>query len=62
MLVTLEGIYKDGHIKLLEYPAGVSEARVLVTLLPKTIQALQETFRDVRVWTLKTKGKDQTTG
>ncbi len=39
MLVTLEGIYKDGQIKLLEYPTGVSEARVLVTLLPKTQEA-----------------------
>ncbi len=35
MLITLEGIYKDGQIKLLEYPENVSEARVLVTLLPK---------------------------
>jgi len=34
MLMTIEGIYKDGKIRLLEQPLGFEEARVLVTLLP----------------------------
>lgn len=35
MLITVEGLYKDGHIELLEQPNGVEQARVLVTLLPE---------------------------
>nr|VFJ58255.1 MAG: hypothetical protein BECKFW1821B_GA0114236_104016 [Candidatus Kentron sp. FW] len=34
MLMTIEGVYKDGRVRLLEQPAGIDEARVLVTLLP----------------------------
>jgi hypothetical protein len=34
MLLTLEGIYKDGKVQLAEMPAGVKQARVLVTFLP----------------------------
>jgi hypothetical protein len=33
MLVTMEGIYRDGKVELTEAPAGVKEARVLVTFL-----------------------------
>jgi hypothetical protein len=34
MLQTIQGIYRDGKVELLAMPAGVSEARVLVTFLP----------------------------
>ena len=33
MLQTVEGIYRDGKIELLEQPAEVSEARVIVTFI-----------------------------
>jgi hypothetical protein len=33
MLQAIEGIYKDGMIKLLETPQGVAESRVIVTFL-----------------------------
>jgi hypothetical protein len=39
MLLTVEGTYKDGKIKLIETPAGVHHARVLVTFLPAEIEA-----------------------
>jgi hypothetical protein len=31
---TVEGIYRDGKIELLETPADLDEARVIVTFLP----------------------------
>lgn len=31
MLTTVEGIYRDGRVELMEQPAGVREARVFVT-------------------------------
>lgn len=34
MLTAIEGIYKDGQVELLEQPAGLREARVIVTFLP----------------------------
>lgn len=34
MLTTVEGIYRDGKIELLQTPASVKAARVLVTFLP----------------------------
>jgi len=34
MLQAVEGIYRDGKVELLEQPAGVTEARVIVTFLP----------------------------
>jgi hypothetical protein len=34
MLTTIQGIYRDGKVELLETPTGVSEAHVLVTFLP----------------------------
>jgi hypothetical protein len=34
MLNTVEGIYRDGRIELLETPAEITEARVIVTFLP----------------------------
>jgi len=33
MLLTVEGTYKDGKVELAETPAGVRQARVLVTFL-----------------------------
>ena len=33
MLLTVEGIYKDGKVELAEMPAGVKQAKVLVTFL-----------------------------
>lgn len=33
MLLTVEGTYKDGKVELTETPAGVKQARVLVTFL-----------------------------
>ncbi len=34
MLHSVEGIYRDGKVELLETPAAVKEARVIVTFLP----------------------------
>lgn len=34
MLNTVEGIYRDGRIELLETPAEITEARGIVTFLP----------------------------
>jgi hypothetical protein len=35
MLNTVEGVYRDGKIELLEKPPNLKEARVIVTFLPK---------------------------
>lgn len=35
MITTVEGIYRQGKIELLEMPVGVHESRVLVTFLSK---------------------------
>ena len=34
MLLTVEGTYRDGKVELAEMPAGVKQAKVLVTFLP----------------------------
>jgi hypothetical protein len=34
MLQAVEGVYREGKVELLEVPAGVQEARVIVTFLP----------------------------
>jgi hypothetical protein len=34
MLKSVEGIYKDGKVELLETPDNVDEARVIITFLP----------------------------
>ncbi len=34
MLTTVEGVYQEGRIELLEQPPGAEGARVLVTFLP----------------------------
>ena len=37
-MLTIEGTYKDGRVELVDAPANVNEARVLVTFLtPKEI-------------------------
>ncbi len=33
MLTTVEGVYRNGKVDLLEQPVGVAEARVIVTFL-----------------------------
>jgi hypothetical protein len=39
---TVEGIYRDGKVELLETPSNVDEARVLVTFLPEGAVNLSE--------------------
>jgi hypothetical protein len=34
MLKSIEGVYKNGRVELLDEPAGIDEARVIVTFLP----------------------------
>lgn len=34
MLKSVEGIYRDGKVELLESPEGIDEAKVIVTFLP----------------------------
>jgi hypothetical protein len=34
MLITIEGMYKDGKIDLAEAPQGIDGAKVIVTFLP----------------------------
>lgn len=37
MLTSIEGVYENGVVRLLEPLAGVTRARVVVTLLPDTL-------------------------
>lgn len=37
MLTSIEGIYEDGQVRLLEPLPGVERARVVVTLLPESM-------------------------
>lgn len=39
---TVEGIYRDGKVELLEKPVNVDEARVIVTFLPEGAVNLSE--------------------
>ena len=39
---TVEGIYRDGKVELLETPSDVDEARVIVTFLPDDAVNLAE--------------------
>lgn len=34
MLKSVEGVYRDGRVELLETPDGIDHARVIVTFLP----------------------------
>jgi hypothetical protein len=38
MIVTVEGTYKNGKVELAETPANVTQAKVLVTFLPQSVQ------------------------
>jgi hypothetical protein len=42
MIQTVEGIFRNGKVELLEEPANVQEARVIVTFLPGDLSALGE--------------------
>ncbi len=42
MLQTIEGIYQNGHIKLLEKPKQISRARVVVTFLDDESQVADD--------------------
>lgn len=42
MLQAIEGIYQNGHIKLLEKPKEISRARVVVTFLDDESQAADD--------------------
>ncbi|HEV8713612.1 MAG TPA: hypothetical protein VGX03_12390, partial [Candidatus Binatia bacterium] len=44
MLFTIEGTYKDGKIELTETPAGVQQAKVLVTFLTTETQTVQRRY------------------
>ena len=33
MMTTVEGVYKNGQVELLEKPVGVQESRIIVTFL-----------------------------
>jgi hypothetical protein len=38
MIQSVEGVFRNGKVELLELPVNVSEARVIVTFLPETIE------------------------
>jgi hypothetical protein len=38
VLTSVEGIYRNGEVELLERPEGLGESRVIVTFLPATIE------------------------
>jgi hypothetical protein len=43
MLMTVEGVYRDGKIELAELPEGISgETRVIVTFIPSHLIDLRE--------------------
>jgi len=37
MITTVEGVFRNGKIELLEAPENIDEARVIVTFLPAAI-------------------------
>lgn len=41
MLTSIEGIYEDGQVRLLEPLPGIERARVVVTLLPESMAPLK---------------------
>lgn len=42
MLTTVEGVYENGEIRLLEPLAGIFRARVVVTVLPDSMVSFQD--------------------
>jgi len=47
MIQTVEGIFRNGKVELLEMPANVHEARVIVTFLPASMEAASFTPNEV---------------
>ncbi len=47
MLKTVEGIYRDGKVELLEKPGDVEGARVIVTFMPTTSGAIDLASRGI---------------
>jgi hypothetical protein len=37
MIQTVDGVFRNGKVELLEVPANIKEARVIVTFLPRDI-------------------------
>ena len=58
-LITVEGKFKDGQIQLGEAPAGLKEARVLVTFLPDDEPATKP--RLMTFGMLRVEGKPEST-
>lgn len=48
MSTTVKGVYRNGHIVLLETPKGVEEAEVVVTFPDEAISAGDSTAREAR--------------
>jgi hypothetical protein len=44
MLLTIEGTYSDGKVELAETPAGVQQAKVLVTFLSQETTAVSARY------------------
>ena len=47
-LVTIEGVYRNGQIEMVETPAATEETRVIITFLPKTDAAEVQRQKDER--------------
>lgn len=45
-LLTIEGIYENGRIQLMETPTDVQKARVMVTFLPKDVKPDEPAFQE----------------
>ncbi|NEV62353.1 hypothetical protein [Thiorhodococcus minor] len=52
MLTTVEGIYENGQIHLLESLPGVARARVVITVLPETMSPLPSQDGSPLDWSL----------
>ena len=53
---TVEGIYRNGKVELLETPVNVDEARVIVTFLPKSaINLLERGIDEAQVLSLRSR-------
>jgi hypothetical protein len=44
MIQTLEGVFRNGKVELLQVPENVREARVIVTFLPEHIESDSQTL------------------
>jgi hypothetical protein len=42
MIQTVEGVFRNGKVELLETPQGIQDARVIVTFLPATLGPVQD--------------------